>query len=180
MPGQFPRTAKMKQAIAGVTPADTREVTVMMTWPSVAGMGIGPIPMGRIMGQLFNIQAGAYIFTVGNLLALLMAPLGIVLYFQRIGPLVAQRYRVTNRRIVVERGLSAQEEKAIELDRFDNIEIEVLDGYEWFDAGDLVFKSGEIEKFRLVAVPRPKSFHSVCEKARMGYVGVQKALHQVA
>ncbi len=171
----------MKQAIAGVTPAQTKEATITMTWPSVAAMWLGPFPMGRIMGQLFSIPSGAYIFTVGNLFALLLAPLGALLYFKRIGPIVAQRYRVTNRRIIVERGLTAKEEKAIELDRFDTIDIEVLDGYEWFDAGDLVFKSGEIEKFRLVGVPRPASFHQICQKAHMGYVGVQQALQtQVA
>ena len=170
----------MKQAIAGVTPADSKEVTVMTTWPSVAGMGLGPlpIPIGRFLGKLFNIQAGAYIFTVGNLFALLLAPLGAALYFQRIGPFVAKRYRLTNRRVLVETGLSAKEDKWIELDKFDSIDIEVLEGYEWFDAGDLVFKTGEVEKFRLEAVPRPNAFCTVCQKANQGYLGVKKALQQ--
>ena len=34
----------MKQAIAGVTPASEREVTVMIVWPSVAAMSLGPVP----------------------------------------------------------------------------------------------------------------------------------------
>ena len=171
----------MKQAIAGVTPAGTEEATVMTVWPSVAAMWLGPLPLGRLLGQLFHIKAGTYIFTVGNLFCLLSAPIAAVLYFKRIGPLVAMRYRVTNRRILVERGITAREEKSIELDHFDSIEIEELDGYEWYDAGDLVFKSGDIEKFRLVGVSRPVAFLQVCEKAHLAYVGVKQVLqHQAA
>lgn len=166
----------MSQAIAGVAPVDKAETTVMTVWPSVAAVRLLGIPVGKILGRFLNIQAGFYVFTVGNLIALLSVPIGMILYLKRVGPFVGMRYRVTNRRIIVERGLSNQEERAIEYDRFDNIEVDIDPGDEWYKAGDLVFKNGEVERFRLEGVSRPESFRQVCWKSRQAYVGVQEAL----
>ena len=128
------------------------------------------------MGRLLNIKAGYYIFTLGNLFAMALAPLGLLLYMKRVGPIVATRYRVTNKRIVVERGITCREEKAIELDRFDTIDVEVDPGDEWYKAGDLVFRQGDVERFRLEGVSRPEAFRHVCLKSRAAYVGIQQAL----
>lgn len=148
----------------------------MTVWPSVAGMKLLGFPVGRWLGQLYAIKAGTYIFTLGNLFCLLSIPIALPLYFKRVGPFVATRYRVTNKRIIVERGLTSQEEKAIELDRFDTIEIETDAGDEWYDAGDLVFRRGNVETFRLEGVSRPEAFRHVCQKSHQAYVGVQAAL----
>ncbi len=166
----------MNQAIAGVAPTDGAEVTVMTVWPSVASMRLVGFPIGRMLGRLFGIKAGIYIFTLGNLFCLLSIPIAIILYFKRIGPFVAMRYRVTNKRIVVERGVTGQVEKSIELDRFDKVEIEIESGYEWYDAGDLVFRQGEVERFRLEGVSPPEAFRQVCWKSCQAFVGVQDAL----
>lgn len=166
----------MSQAIAGVAPADGVETTVMTVWPSVSAMRLLGFPIGKVLGQLYNVKVGFYIFTLGNLFALLSIPLALVLYFKRIGPFVATRYRVTNRRIIVEKGLTFQEEKSVEFDRFDNIEIEVDPGDEWFKSGDLVFRQGDVERFRLEGVSRPEAFRQVCMKSHLAYVGVQKAI----
>ena len=170
----------MNQAIAGVAPTDGAEVTVMTVWPSVASMRLVGFPIGRMLGRLFGIKAGIYIFTLGNLFCLLSIPIALILYFKRIGPFVAMRYRVTNKRIVVERGLTGQVEKSIELDRFDKVEIEFESGYEWYDAGDLVFRQGEVERFRLEGVSRPEAFRQVCWKSCQAFVGVQDALAATA
>ena len=104
----------MNQAIAGVAPTDGVETTVMTVWPSVAAMRLLGFPVGRMLGQLLNLKAGFYVFTLGNLFALLAIPLGLILFFKRIGPFVAMRYRLTNKRIIVERGLTFREEKSID------------------------------------------------------------------
>lgn len=166
----------MKQAIAGVTPPAEKEVTIMTVWPSVAAMSLGGLPLGAILGRLYSIELGVGVVTVGNLLALLTIPLAIVLYFKRIGPFVARRYCVTNRRIVVRRGLSMKDEKAISLDQFDEVDVVVRPGQAWYDAGDLVFRKGNVERFYLEGVSRPDAFRQVCMKARNGYVGVQEAM----
>jgi hypothetical protein len=66
--------------------------------------------------------------------------------------------------------------KPLDLNRFDEIEIEQHGGQEWYDAGDLVFKEAGHETFRLPGIARPEAFKSTCMKAHMAYVGVQNAL----
>ena len=167
----------MKQAIAGVTPASEKEVTVMTVWPSVAGQGFGPFTsLGRNLGQLYSNDTGIYPFTLGNIACLLTIPIALVLYFQRIGPFIATRYRVTNKRVIVERGMKSKEERSVELDQFDTVEIRRPPGYEWFDAGDLVFLKENRETFQLRGVSRPEAFRRVCVKSQQAYTEVKKAL----
>ena len=165
----------MKQAIAGVTPSQTREVTVMTIWPSIAANGIG-----RFLGTLFEIKLGFYIFTVGNLMALAAIPVALVLYLMRIAPFTATRYRLTNRRVMVERGLSNIESNSVGLDRFDTIDVEVGPGQAWYHAGDLIFRQGEVERIRLDGVSRPESFRQICLNSQRAYVGVQAAMEREA
>lgn len=180
----------MKQAIAGVTPSGVKEVTVMEVWPSIA-----KFTLGRVMGRLFAIQAGIYIFRVGNFIALAGIPFALALYFFRLtpsffgAPLHGGFYRLTNRRVVVLRNeikfsgpsilpkfLFGVEVKSVELDRFDSIDIERLPGHQWFDAGDLVFRRDGVETFRLEAVARPDSFRHTCLKSNTSFVGIKQAL----
>jgi len=156
--------------IAGVIPAQTREATVMTVWPSVAKYWLG-----RWLGKKFSIRwPDIYIFRLGNLIALLSIPLALKLYFFRILPFVGTRYTLTNRRVVVYRGIVGVEEKSVDLDRFDNIDIVVQPGQAWYDAGDLVFKKGNVETFRLDGVSRPAPFRATILKARQVYEGVKK------
>lgn len=157
----------MSQAIAGVTPPGAQEATIMVVWPSVASLSLG-----RTLGGLLSNRAGfGNILTVGNLLALATIPLGIVLYFIT----KWQRYRLTNRRVVVERGPSLKVDRSVPLDNFDSIEVVVLPGQQWYQAGDLIFRNGKIETLRLSGVPRPETFRHTCLKARHAYVYVEKA-----
>ncbi|WP_254508417.1 PH domain-containing protein [Anatilimnocola floriformis] len=159
------------QAIAGVTPAQTQETTVMTVWPSVAAYGIG-----RTLGQLYDIRMpDIYFLRLGRLLALAFVPVSLVLFFFRVAPYIGTRYTLTNRRLIVHKGWKMVEDKAIDLDRFDKIEVEVLPGQSWYEAGDLVFKLGNVETFRLDGVSRPEAFRSTVFKAHQVYVGVKKA-----
>jgi hypothetical protein len=164
-------TLPVPQAIAGVTPAETRETTIMTVWPSVARFSLG-----RMLGQAYDIRMpDIYFLRLGRLIALLAIPVSLVLFFMRIAPGIGTRYTLTNRRLIVHKGLKMAEDKAIDLDRFDAIDIDVLPGQSWYDAGDLVFRKGSIETFRLDAVSRPEAFRSTVMKAHMVYVGVKKA-----
>lgn len=165
----------MPQPISGVSPSTLHETTSMTIWP-----GITRFALGRLFGQWYDIGRGGYILTIGNLLALLTAPGGAKLYLLRVAPGIALRYRLTNRRIVVERGWAAKEEKFVDLDRFDSIEVVRRPGMRWFDHGDLIFKLGQVETFRLEAVPRPYQFKAICWKAHMAYSGVKKILARQA
>ncbi len=63
----------------------------------------------------------------------------------------------------------------VPLDGFDSIEVDVRPGQSWHHAGDLVFRSGATERFRLEGVSRPEAFRQVCLKAHFAYQGVQAA-----
>lgn len=165
----------MKQAIAGVNPAEFGEVTVMTVWPSVARW-----TLGRTLGKLYEIKTGIFIFTVGNFVALASIPVALVLYLAQVAPFIGVRYRLTNRRIVVQTGLQSKESRSIELDRFDSIQIEVRPGQAWYDAGDLIFRSGKVEVFRLEGVSRPAAFRQCCLKTWTAHVSVKQAAERQA
>jgi hypothetical protein len=174
----------MKQAIAGVAPPQLQEVTAMTVWPSLSATGFG-----RFWGRLFALDLGFAVFgiplTLGRLFALASIPFMLALYFlMRLprfpGVIIGfanpfcWTYRLTNRRVVVENPFG-KEMKAVSLDRFDSIETVIEPGQLWFKAGDLVFRQGKIETFRIWGVPRPETFRQTCLKARMSFVGVQQA-----
>src|SRR5262249_21641782 len=141
----------MKQAIAGVAPSDLGEVSIMTVWPSMAAT-----PVGKFLGRLCLIKAGfGPVLTVGNLMALASIPVAMGVYIFRILPFVGQHYRLTNRRVVVERNYPRDVQKWVALDDFDTIEVVISPGQQWYPAGDLVFRKGPIETLRLAGVLRP-------------------------
>jgi hypothetical protein len=177
----------MKQPIAGVTPPELREATIMTVWPSLAATA-----PGRFLGRLYAIDWGVPPFTVGHLIALASIPLVVGLYFGRfvvellratpvvgkfmILPAGAHRYVLTNRRVVVRAGLVPGDQRWVALNRFDSITIDARPGQAFYRAGDLVFRLGAIETFRLAGVVRPDTFRHTCLEARQGYLGAEQAL----
>lgn len=155
------------QSISGVTPPAVAEATVMTVWPSVASTGLG-----RALGRLYGIQGGVGPLSVGRLALLATIPLGLMLYLSMRLPWAIRRYRLTNRRVIVERGVNPVVEQYADLNRFDAIDVVVRPGQEWYAAGDLVFRRGPVETLRLVGVSRPESFRRTCLEARQGYVAV--------
>jgi hypothetical protein len=148
----------------------------MSTWPSNASFALG-----RLLGRAYSIQfPGIYIFKLGNLIALASIPIALVLFFLRIAPVVGKRYTLTNRRIVVQRGLTSREDKSIDLDKFNRIVIDVRPGQAWYHAGDLIFYQQEVERFRLEGVSRPEAFRASCLKSQSSYVGVKQARQREA
>jgi len=166
----------MTQAIAGVAPSELDEVTSMVVWPSIAAT-----PIGRLVGRLASVPYGVgRFFTLGKLLALASIPLALVAFAWKLMPFVARRYRLTNRRVIIQKGLSAADGPSIDLDEFDAIQIEVLPGQKWLRAGELVFRQGEEDVFRLSGVGSPKSFRQTCLKARTALLSVREVLQEQA
>ena len=184
----------MTQPIAGVSPSELSEVTTMTVFPSV-----GRYAIGRLLGSLYNIKLGAYVFTVGNLIALLSIPIGLALYFYRLAPSFfglpfhGTFFKITNRRVVELRNeiqftgafpffgfVYGDEVKSVALDRFDEIEIEVAPGQQWYDAGNLIFLKDGVETLRLYGISRPDAFRATCLKSQRAYSGVKQALARQA
>jgi hypothetical protein len=142
----------------------------MVVWPSICAF-----PLGRALGQKCSIQwPSIYIFRLGNLIALLSIPIAVFLYFYRFRPKSARRYRLTNQRIIVQKGLQPVDDRSVELDEFDAVEIDVLPGQEWFHAGDLVLKRDGAQVLRLAGVQRPAPFRECCWKAHQTFVGIRR------
>ena len=175
----------MGQAIAGVVPDTEKEVTVMTVWPSLAATAYG-----RWWGRRFANHTGISLFgvpiTVGRVLALLSIPAILPVYFYTVIPRIpfvvfgvsnssCRRYRLTNRRVIVEQAFGGGEQQSVSLDRFDSIDLEVESGQEWYPAGNLIFRLGDVETFRLVGVSHPEPFRQTCLKVHAGFVGVQRA-----
>ena len=160
-----------QQPVAGAAPSAAGEVTVMTVFPTLGASGAG-----RLMGRLCGIRTGIGFFTLGKLFALLLIPVAIPLFALSLLPGVIRRYRLTNRRIVVQKGLQSIDERWVDFDRFDSIDIEVLPGQEWYPAGDLIFRRGAIETFRLQGVSRPETFRHTCLAARRGFQGARESV----
>ncbi|MCU0961243.1 MAG: PH domain-containing protein [Pirellulaceae bacterium] len=142
----------------------------MTVWPSIA-----VYPSGQWLGRMYDLRwPGGHVVRLGHLVALLSIPWALVLYLLRVAPRTGIRYTVTNRRILIQRGLPAIASSAIALGDFDAIDLVVESGQAWFPAGDLVFRQQGREVFRLRAVSRPESFRQVCLKTREARVAVDR------
>lgn len=156
--------------VSGVVPPSVSEATVMTVWPSVASTGLG-----QALGRLYRIREGFGPLSIGRLALLATVPVGLALYLSMRLPWAIRRYRLTNRRVMIERGVNAKVEQYVDLDRFDAIDVVVGPGQEWYAAGDLVFRRGAIETLRLPGVSRPESFRRTCLETRQAYVAVAAA-----
>jgi hypothetical protein len=154
----------MKQPIAGVAPPQLSEVTVATVWPSIAATSLG-----QRLGRLYAIDRGLPWLSIGKLMAVASIPVVLPLFFWMLRPHSSRRYRVTNRRVIVERGVRGHLERAVELHAFDRVEIDVRSGQAWYPAGDLVLFEGDQEVLRLAGVPRPEGFRQTIVKAARAF-----------
>ena len=166
----------MHQPIPGVIPSELTEVTCKVVWPTIAATRLG-----RLVGELAAVRLGwGEFFTLGKLLAVATIPLSFSVFGWQLMPYVCRRYSLTNRRIIIRKGLLPVDERWIGLDEFDSIEIEVLPGQSWFHAGDLVFRRGDLEVLRLAGVSRPETLRQVCLSAQTALVSVREVVQRQA
>ena len=166
----------MNQPILGVMPSELAEVTCKVVWPT-----IGATQPGRWVGRLAAVRLGlGEFFTLGKLLALATIPVSVAVFAWQLMPFVCRRYTLTNRRIIVRKGLRAVDGPWIGLDEFEAIDVEVLPGQQWLHAGDLVFRRGDREILRLSGVSRPEAFRRVCLTAQTALVSVRAVVTQQA
>ncbi len=164
----------MKQSIPGVTPSDLAEVTCKVVWPTIAATR-----PGRIVGQLAAVRLGCgQFFTLGKLLAVATIPISLAVFVWQLLPFVCRRYTITNRRIIIRKGLSALDQRWISFDDFDAIDIDVLPGQGWFHTGDLVFRHGETEALRLPGVPRPETVRQFCQTMQTSLLSVRDTMRR--
>lgn len=146
----------------------------MTVWPT-----IGATEAGRLVGRLAAIRIGlGSFFTLGTILAVATIPISLAVFAWQLMPVVCRRYTLTDRRIIIRKGLSAVDEASVELDQFDVIEVQVLSGQKWHRSGDLVFRQDGTEVFRLRGVSRPEVFRQVCLKVQDALISVRRVVQE--
>jgi hypothetical protein len=165
----------MPQPIAGVVPPEIDEVPAMTVWPT-----IGATRTGRWVGRLAALRQGVGPLTLGTLFAVATIPVSLAIFAWQFMPLVCVRYTLTNRRVIVRRGLRAVDQQWIGLEEFDAIDVEVLPGQQWLRCGEVVFQRAGKEALRFSGVSRPTVFRQVCLKARGAVVTIREVLDRQA
>jgi hypothetical protein len=142
--------ATKSQPVTGLVPPQRAEAIIREVWPSVAAWP-GAANLGRALIK-----------------SIVAAPLGWLIlapfYFLKILPFRATRYTLSNRRLMIRRGLQPQPVEEVALAAIDDVR-QVLDGNsKFFRAGTLeVISQGKVV-LTLPGVPEPESFrHNVVD-----------------
>ncbi len=132
------------QAVTGVVPPQVEEAQIRDAWPSVT-LFAAPAALGKKL-----------------MLSIFLAPIGwfllLPIYFTKVMPFIARRYRLTNRRLMICRGLHAVPTHAIALSRIDAVRL-VEESYDrFYRAGTLEIISGGQVAMKLDACSFPDAF----------------------
>jgi hypothetical protein len=114
----------LAQAVSGVVPPEIAEANIRTVWPSVTEVSRPAANLGAALTRTRVLAPLAW---------LLMAPL----YFKKILPFLAKRYRLTNRRLMVCRGYRPKPEKEVPLDQIKDVRFKNDEISQYYFAGDL-------------------------------------------
>jgi hypothetical protein len=149
-----------RQAVAGLTPPQLGEAMIREVWPSILGVS----GLAALSGKLIR--------------SVVLAPLGWMLngllFGRKFAPLLCQRYTLTNRRLMVQRGWKPAPVQEIALHDIDDVRL-IADTYDaFYRSGDLQVMSGGKEALKLAAVPEPESFRHAIVNAVRAWSGTDK------
>jgi hypothetical protein len=133
-----------KQAITGVVPPQQDEALIRERWPSVARMP-AVANLGRQLTRTIVLAPLAW---------LLMAPI----YFAKVLPVLARRYAVTNKRLLIRGGWSGRAVKEVPLEQIDDVRLRADANSNFFRAATLEIVSGGNVVMTLPGTPDPESF----------------------
>jgi hypothetical protein len=133
-----------RQAIAGLTPPQEGEAMVREVWPSVTAH-----PAPAALGQKL-------------IRSVVLAPLGWLLlapfYFLKILPFLSTRYTLTNRRLMIQRGLKPQPVHEVPLTDIDDVRIAADSHNAFYKSATLEVLSKDRVALTLPGVPEADSF----------------------
>jgi hypothetical protein len=136
------RSVGARQAVAGLMPPELGEARVREAFPAVHG---APAKLGqKLVRSVFLAPLGWAI--LGPLFALKYAPF------------VCTRYTITNRRVMIQRGLRPKMKQEVALKDIDEVRHDTASSDTFYHCGDLEVISGGKVVMRLPAVPEPEGF----------------------
>ncbi|MGE3805729.1 MAG: hypothetical protein AB7K24_13715 [Gemmataceae bacterium] len=150
------------QAVTGVTPPQLGEALIREKFPSIQA-----IPAVASLGRML-------------ILSYVGAPLGWALmlpfYFKKVLPVIGQRYRLTNRRVMICRGMTAVPTQEISLGEIDDVRVVTDDNSKFFRAANLELVSNGKVALTLAGVGDPEPFrHAIINACRAWAPGRMKA-----
>ena len=149
-------TEVRNQPVTGVTPPQVREALIREEWPSVT-----VVPPVATLGRML-------------IRSMVLAPLGWFLmlpfYFKKVLPVLATRYTLTNRRLMIQRGLKPQPVQEISLAEIDEVRIQTDANSDFFLAATLEIVSKGQVKLSLPGAPEPESFRHAILNACKAWV----------
>jgi hypothetical protein len=153
-----------RQAIAGLTPPQQAEAMVREVWPSV----VEAQPALAALGQ--KLISSVVLAPLGWLL---LAPL----YFKKILPFLSTRYTLTNRRLMIRRGLKPRPVKEVALADIDDVRVAADSHNVFYKSATLEVLSKERVVLTLAGVPESDSFrHSILNTVAAWVPGKAKEL----
>jgi hypothetical protein len=148
-PGTLLMAGERKQAVTGVTPPQEAEAIIREVFPSVVASPLPGAKAGARLGRmLMRSIIGAPLAW-----ALLIPP-----YFAKVMPFLAMRYTLTNRRVMIRRGLRPKPTHEVALAEIDDIHIHKDADSDFYREGTIEIMSNGKPVLTLEGVPEPESF----------------------
>jgi hypothetical protein len=159
-----------KQVITGLVPPEVDEARIREAWPSVA-RSPGMASLGRkLTGTIVLAPLAWMIMALG--------------YFGKVLPFLARRYTLTNRRLMIRRGLKAtpalgkdfqsKPGEQIALAEIEDVRVKPDANSDFFRAADLEIVSGGQVVLTLRGVPEPEGFQQAVLNACNAWVPQRK------
>jgi hypothetical protein len=138
-----------KQAVTGVTPPQEAEAIIREVFPSVVASPLPGAKAGARLGRkLMRSFVGAPLAW-----ALLIPP-----YFAKVMPFLAKRYTLTNRRLMIRRGIRPKPTHEVALSEIEDLQILKDADSDFYREGTIEIISNGKPALTLEGVPEPESF----------------------
>jgi hypothetical protein len=154
-----------RQAVSGLTPPQQGEAGIRENWPALPGVLAGPAALGKRLIR-----------------SIVFAPLGwLVLapvFALKFTPFICRRYTLTNRRLMIQKGLKPAPVGEIALQDIEEVRIAEGSYDSYYHAATLEVVSQGKVALTLPGVPEPEGFrHAVLNAVRAWAPGRLKEPH---
>src|SRR5215831_10244327 len=137
-------TDRRKQAVTGLVPPQIDEAVIRTVWPTIAVFS-GPAALGRMMMRTIILAPAAWL--------MLAVP-----YFLRVIPFLARPYTLTNRRLMIQKGMRLNPKKEVSLADIDEVRVVEDSNSRFYRSANLEIISNGSVVMTLKAVPSAESF----------------------